>query len=41
LRSTRSRSRRCAARASAWARGVGGSDFAAFTRTVCRGRARR
>jgi hypothetical protein len=40
LRSTRSRSRRCAARASAWDRGVGGSDRAAFTRTICGGQAK-
>jgi hypothetical protein len=40
LRSTRSRSRHCSAHASAGDRGVGGSDFAAFTRTICRGRAK-
>jgi hypothetical protein len=40
LRSARSRSRCCTARASAQDRGVGGSDFAAFMRTICRGRAK-
>jgi hypothetical protein len=40
LRSTSSRSCPCAARASARARGVGGSDFASFTCTICRGRAK-
>jgi hypothetical protein len=40
LRTTRSRSRCCAARASARDRGVGGSDFAALTLTVCRGQAK-
>jgi hypothetical protein len=35
LRSTHSYSRQCAARASARDRGVGGSDRAAFTRTIC------
>jgi hypothetical protein len=37
LRYTRSRSRRCAAHASARDRGVGGSDRVAFTRTICEG----
>jgi hypothetical protein len=40
LRSTRSHSRRCAARASARDRGVGGSDRAAFTHTNCGGQAK-
>jgi hypothetical protein len=40
LQSTRSRSRRCAARASARARGMGGSDFAAFTCIACWDRAK-
>jgi hypothetical protein len=40
LRSTRSCSHRCAARASARDRGVGGSDRAAFTRTICRDQAK-
>jgi hypothetical protein len=40
LRTTRSRSRCCAARASARDRGVGGSDFAALTLTICRGQAK-
>jgi hypothetical protein len=37
LRATRSCSRRCAAHARARARGVGGSNRAAFKVTSCRG----
>jgi hypothetical protein len=40
LRSTRSRSRCCAARVSVRDRGVGGSNFAVLTLTICRGRAK-
>jgi hypothetical protein len=38
LRAAHSCSRRCTARARARARGVGGSDRAAFTAITCRGR---
>jgi hypothetical protein len=35
VHAARSYSRRCAVRPAAWARGVGGSDRAAFTFTIC------